>query len=239
MNILNAIMLFLIAVYIMQGLYKGFLVSVGNTIGMAVSWLVGFLLGPTLAGAIAEGDFYTFLLNLTEGSSRLVNQADGNLVVSSLSQSQIHSIVDSSAANLPYPFADLIESNMDGLVFQNQSLSTVTDYFNYTVTNVVVNIFAFVIIYLLARVIISLLINAVNFASPLPVLRRFDELAGGGVGALRGFMAMFVFTMLVPVILISMPTTVDVFSNMFAESSMVTYFYDHNFLLGFISGVIP
>lgn len=239
MNILNAFILFLIAVYIMQGAYKGFLVSCGNTLGMCASWVVSILFSPLLSQAISKGDFYMFLLNLTEGSSRLADQAQGNLVVSSLTAPQISSIVTNSVQNLPQPFLRLIEQNMDDLAFQQQGYSTINEYFNFTVANVVVNIFSFLLIYCLARVAISLIINAVNFASPLPVLRKFDWAAGAAVGALRGYLAMFALTMIVPVVLIAAPVGIDLISDFFSGSSFVTYFYEHNFLLDFISGTIP
>lgn len=239
MNLLNAFILFLIAIYILQGAYKGFLVSVGNTIGLVVSWVVSIFFSPLLSEAISKGDFYLFLLNLTEGSSRLANQAQGNLIVSSLSAPQINAVVQGSAENLPQPFLRIIEQNMNDLAFQQQGYSTVNEYFNFTVANVVVNIFSFIIIYLLARVAIGLILNAVNFASPLPVLRKFDWAAGAAVGALRGYLAMFALTLIVPVILIAAPVGIDLVSDFFESSSYVMYFYEHNFLMDFISGTIP
>jgi hypothetical protein len=147
-------------------------------------------------------------------------------------------LVSDSSQNLPVPFAGLIEDNMNNLAFQQDGFSTVNDYFNYTVANVVVNIFAFLIIYAITRVIIALLINAVHFASPLPMLRRFDGCAGGAAGFLRGFLEMFAFAMLIPVMLISMPAGGDILSDMFTDSSMVTWFYENDFLLNLLSGVI-
>ena len=95
---------------------------------------------------------------------------------------------------------------------------TVSDYVSYTITNVVVNIFSFLVIYIIARIIIALLINAYNYASPLPVLRRFDSLIGGGLGVLRGFLGMFALFMIIPVILVSMPT--EVISDIINGSSL-------------------
>ena len=57
MGILNWIVLFLIAIYIMQGLHKGFLISVANTIGMALSWFIGCVFSPLMSQAIAKGPF--------------------------------------------------------------------------------------------------------------------------------------------------------------------------------------
>ncbi|WP_066685748.1 CvpA family protein [Christensenella intestinihominis] len=229
---LNWIILFLIAIYILQGLHKGFLISVANTVGMAVSWLVGFLFSPLMSQAIAKGSFYNFLFYFTNGVDQL--QASGNLAVTSLSQTQIGDIV--STAGLPFPFDQLVSSNMTNQVFEAQGFHTVSEYFGYTITNVVVNIFSFLVIYLIARIVISLLVNAVNYASPLPVLRKCDSLAGGAVGVLRGFLGMFALFMIIPVILISMPA--DFITPILNDSPMATFFYESNFLLGGISGVI-
>ncbi|MEA4853659.1 MAG: CvpA family protein [Christensenella sp.] len=232
MSILNWIVLFLIAIYILQGFHKGFLISVSNTIGMALSWGISFIFSPLMSQAIAKGSFYKFLLYFTNGVDQL--QASGNMLVSSLSAAQINGIV--GTANLPLPFSQLVTENMQKLVFEAQGLHTVSEYVSYTITNVVVNIFSFLAIYLISRIIIALLINAYNYATPLPVLRKYDSLIGGGIGALRGFLGMFALFMIVPVILVSMPT--DLISQIIGQSSFVTFFYQHNFLLAGISGVI-
>lgn len=237
MSYLNIFLIFLICIYVVQGFHKGFLVSMGNTVGMALSWGVGYLFSPLLSQTLANGSFYSFLRYFTEGSSRLKDQALGNLTVSTLSPREIDNIV--SSASLPPPFDSLVKQNMEGLAFSGQpDITKVGQYFDYTVANVVVNIVSFLIIYLIARVIIALMINTVNFASPLPILKHCDGLAGGGVGLLRGFMGMFALTMLIPVILVSAPANIDIFTNIVAGSPIATYFYEHNFLLDFISGVI-
>ncbi|MDL2236231.1 CvpA family protein [Christensenellaceae bacterium OttesenSCG-928-K19] len=236
MSLINAFLVFLIAIYILQGLHKGFLVSIGNTVGMIASWLVGFLFRPALAETIAGSSFYSFLRYFTEGSARLANQVDGNLIVSELSARELDTIV--SGANMPYPFNVLVRQNMTDLVFEGQDLTRVGDYFDYTVANVVVNIFAFLIIYCMARVIIALMINAVNFASPLPVLKHGDMLAGAGVGLVRGYLGMYALMMLIPVVLISAPAGIDLFTDLLDGSPIATYFYEHNFLLDFMPGII-
>ncbi|MEG0257765.1 MAG: CvpA family protein [Christensenella sp.] len=229
---LNLIIIFFIAIYILQGFHKGFLISVANTIGMVISWIVGFLFSPLMSQAIAKGSFYKFLLQFTNGVDLL--QANGNLAVTTLSPIQIDSIVQN--ANVPFPFDKLITQNMTNQVFEPQGYHTVSEYFGYTTTNIVVNIFSFLIIYLIARIVISLLINAVNYANPLPVLRKFDSVAGGAVGVLRGILGMFALFIMLPVIMISLPT--DFISPLIANSSMSEFFYQSNFLLNGISGMI-
>lgn len=233
---LNLIALFLLALYIMQGFHKGTLISFVNTLAMPVSWLVSYIFSPLLSKNVAEGSFYKFLLYFTEGSTRLANPADANLMVSSLNSAQIDSMV--STARLPFPFEQLVHENMTNTVFESQNLHTVAEYMDHTIANVVVNICTFLIIYILSRVIISLVVNTYNYASPLPVLKKFDGCVGGGISVLRWVLGMFALFMIVPAILISMPTDMDIFSEMLNNSSLATYFYENNFLLNFITGVI-
>ena len=156
------------------------------------------------------------------------------MLVTTMSSAEIDQVV--STANLPAPFDHLVTQNMTDAVFEASGLHTVSDYVSYTITNVVVNIFSFLVIYIIARIIIALLINAYNYASPLPVLRRFDSLIGGGLGVLRGFLGMFALFMIIPVILVSMPT--EVISDIINGSSFVSFFYHNNFLLSGITGVV-
>jgi len=233
---LNWIVLFLIAFYVMHGFLKGFLVSAFHTVGMVVSWIVGFLFSPMLAKNIAGSNFYMLLQNLTESSDRLQLPTDANLHVAALSAPDIDRIVNT--AQLPMPFDKLVLENMTNKAFESQGIHTVAEYMNATIANVVVNIFAFLIIYLIARVVISVLIDAYNFASPVPMLKRCDGIAGGAVAGLRGFLDMFTLFIMVPAFLVAMPLNLDIFQTIIDNSSMATFFYQSNFLLNFVSGVI-
>ena len=85
-------------------------------------------------------------------------------------------------------------------VFEAQGFHKVSEYFGFTMTNVVVNIFHFGgHLPHCAYRDCCCSSTQFNYATPLPVLRRFDSLAGGAVGLLRGFLGMFALFMIVPV----------------------------------------
>lgn len=235
MNYLNLFLIFLISVYVLNGLHKGFLMSVGNTIGVVCSWFVGLLFCGPLANTISRGSFYRFVLIFTEGSSHLADQVEGHLPVSELSHGQLVNIVDS--ASLPEPFGHLLLSNMENQVYSG-SYQSVADYFDYTVTDAVVSMIAFLLVYLACRVIISLILNTMYYASPFPMLKHLDAVAGGLVGLLRGCLGMYALCMAIPILLISMPANITLFSDIIDESSLATFFYHTDFLLRFIPGVI-
>jgi uncharacterized membrane protein required for colicin V production len=232
--IINYILLFLIAIYVMQGVYKGFLMSLYSTGGMAASWIVAAGVTPLLSAQIAKGSTYTFLLYMTDVSDKVSTVELARTSVDSLSAAQIKDVVD--YANLPTPFGEALSSNMTNLSFAQQGYATVADYLNLTVANVTVNIISFLIIYILCRVFISLILGSMYFASPFQALRKYDGLIGGILGGVRGFFAMFALAMILPVVilLVSAPELTQYLN----ESTLLMFFYKTNFLYGLISGVV-
>ena len=91
----------LIAILRITG-FTGLTVSATNTVGMAISWCVGFF-SLLMSQAIAMGTFYRFILNFTNGVDQL--QASGNLAVATLSTEQLSRSF--RPANLPMPFDHL------------------------------------------------------------------------------------------------------------------------------------
>jgi uncharacterized membrane protein required for colicin V production len=235
LSFINYVLLFLIAIYIVQGIHKGFLMSVSATAGMGASWLVASAVTPILSAQIAKGSTYSFLLYMTDISDQVSSVDLARTSVQSLSPQQIKDVVDN--AKLPMPFGDTLYANMTHLSFASQNgISTVADYLNHTVANITVNIISFLIIYILARVFITLIVSSMYSASPFPVLKNFDSVVGGALGGVRGFFAMYAVVMILPVIvlLIALPE----FTTAINQSVLLTFFYKTNFLYSFISGMV-
>jgi|GEM_PF-840723 Colicin V production protein. len=234
LSFINYVLLFLIAIYVIQGIHKGFLMSLSATAGMGVSWLVASAVTPMLSAQIAKGSTYSFLLYMTDIPDSIPVEL-ARTPVQSLSQSQIKDVV--SQANFPTPFGDSLYANMTHQTFaQLKDVSTVADYLNHTIANITVNIISFLIIYILARVIITLIISSLYYAQPFPVLKNFDGLVGGVLGGIRGFCAMFAVVMILPVII--QFVSLSEFTYSINQSVLLTFFYKMNFLYGFISGTV-
>ena len=121
-------------------------------------------------------------------------------------------------------------------MFQKDGLTTVGEYFDMTIYCVILNILAFLLIFFLLRVLFTLLTNAYSYSAALPMLQRFDSVAGGGIALIRGFFSMHVVFMLIPVLLILLP--VAQVSDLLNSSFMSTVFYSHSTILPFIIGRI-
>ena len=234
MNIIDIIILLIIGCFLVFSAQKGFLSSTLKLVSFFVSWLFSLLFYPLVSKGIAASPFYNTLSFYTEGVEKLADFEQSKLLVADLPQSTLHDIM--SSANVSEPFNSLISKNIENQALANQGLTTVGEYFNYTMVNVIVNIISFIILFLIFIVLFNLIINALDHSLKFPVLKHYDNLIGGAVGIFRGIFFTFIPFALVPIILSLFP--VAFLTDLLNSSAFGGLFYNSNFIVGCISGVI-
>ena len=233
MNILDIVVLILLVFYALNGAYRGVSGSLLNLGGYRASWLLSFLTYPLLSGVLSGDAMLGSLKFYIEGAEKVGDVELARTAISQLSDAQIQSTVSSAA--LPPPFDTAILSNINGKVFASQGVESLGDYFNLTIFNVTINIISVLIIFVVLRIIFTLLTNAFSYAAKLPTLRRRDTLTGGLIGFVRGFLAMYMVFMVVPVMLIMI--NISEITAMMNSSVTCGIFYSGSVVLGLISGV--
>ena len=233
MNIIDYIVIGLIVLYGLNGLYRGFMPSVLNLGGFFVSWVVAFLSYPLLAGTLSSSGIFSQLKFYIEGSERINNYEIVNLDVSTISQTQLTDIMNN--AKVPFPFDSAITHNIQNLAFKSQGITGLGDYFNLSIYYVIINIIALLIIFVVIRVILTLLTNAFSYAVVMPQLRHFDYVFGAGLGVLRGYFSLHIVFMVVPIILVLF-NTVSIVTDTIGGSASTNLFYTGSLILRFISG---
>ncbi len=235
MNLLDLAIVAILALFMLSGLYKGFLSTVLNIGAYIVSWLIGLIFMPLAAGGVKLNEsLYSMMLYYTEGSEFINDIELSRTPISSISTSQLSSII--SESDLPYPMGKEIPNNVANEAFADQGVTTLGDYFNQTIVCVFINILVFLFIFAIVRTLLALIIDGVDYAWVLPKLRKSDALLGGCVGIIRGMLAVFLIFMLLP-ILLTVLGDFDVVRDFIDGSFFVPFFYRSNFLLGLIPGV--
>jgi hypothetical protein len=182
----------------------------------------------------ANRTIFNFLLYYTEGAEKIANFENSRILIDKMTSSEVNTIISTSAVT--EPFSTLIKQNIEAKAFVGSGLKTIGEYFNMTMVCVVLNILAFALIYLIARVVYIFVLGAVNYTVQLPELRQYDRLSGALFGVTRGVLACFLIVMVVPVIMLFVP--VDKVIDYFQSSSIGMFFYNHNFLLHLICGTV-
>lgn len=235
MELLDLGIVAVFALFALAGWHSGFFLSMLNTAGFFLSWLLSLLVSPAVARAIVGNEsLSTAMLYYTEGAELVTDVELRRLAVNQLSSANMTEILNS--ADLPVPLDTLVAKNMASEVFKDQGISTVGDYFNQTIVNFTINVMAFLIVFLIAMVVISFVLKAVDHTVGLPMLKHFDSPIGAGFGVVRGFFAVFVLFMVVPTLLVILPF--DSVGEYISGSFFGRFFSQSNFLLSFIGGVI-
>jgi uncharacterized membrane protein required for colicin V production len=235
MNLIDLFAIIVIAIAILEGVYRGFINSVCKVGAFFLSWITAFLLSPLLANSIPnENNLFQTLLTYADASEKLGTVDTSKMLISQLKQTDLNTII--SNANFPQPFPNLIKQNVTNHAFSAKGITTLGEYTNETIVCIMINIISFLVIFLIAALIFGFIINALDNSFRFPVLRQMDGLLGGGFGLILGCFSLFIIFMIVPLILVlvDVKQITDYLNNSFLGS----FFYKSNFILNFMRGTV-
>lgn len=238
MNLLDYAIIGVLVLSVVWGIYQGFLVSVLKVVSFFISWAAAFLFYPSLAKFIQlKTGLVDTMLYFSEGADRIAKQsADfARMPITQIPADKMNELI--VGAQFPKNVEVLLRENIVNQVFSKQGLSTLAEYFNYTLVYIIVNVLSFLLIYIAVSMVLGLLINMTNAVVRLPVLKQFDSLLGGCFGLIRGIFLVFVLFIIVPITLAVVPVGLDL-SKYIHGSALAPFFYQTNFITDVLRGVI-
>lgn len=216
--VIDIISVILIVVSFVRGSMKGFIKSVWRLAAWVITAVLTFsLLTPA----------YEFALNLP---------------VSEKLNTQVHQYLDERLTNgneqeavmitgLPEFLGESIDlSQLTSQAAQNFD-NAVSD-FAKNITNIIIKIAVFILLFLIIRILLWFVFNVLNVASKLPVIKGANKLLGGIAGVLG---TMFVIYLVCAFIsfFASNAGVIEVINS----SYIVKYFYNNNILLQLAFGI--
>ena len=236
LNILDIAVIGVFVLFLLTGLYKGFLYNAFSIGAYIISWVFGLLLMPVAANYVkADQSLMNMMLYYTEGAEAIKDVELSRMNIASISSEKLNEIILSSDPKVPYPMGERIKENIAKEIFAKDGITTLGDYFNQTIVCVAINILSFLVIFIVLRLLLAFIINGVDYAVTFPVLRHSDALIAVNCGLIRGVLALFLVFMLVPLILTVLPF--DFIRDLIGDSLFGPFFYNSNFLLSLIPGV--
>lgn len=231
---------FVLAIFVVVGMYKGFVRSCLNVGAYIFSFLVTMIIYPLVAklmflnGALVKNfRFYA------EGTEKLANLEMSTLAVSSLSKEQITQIVEESVAKvaggLRAPLDSAVMRNMNGLKFEGE-FATVGEYFNETIVHYGINLLCFILVFFIIKIICNIILSMYENSGSIPALRQYDTLCGGAVGLIEGVLIFFVLFSIVPLVYNIM--TIKPVEEMLSSSVMGNLFINGNIIPRLIRSVV-
>ena len=228
MNIVDYVIIGIVAISVLFGLYRGFVSSVLSMGGGLISFLSSFALYPKLAALIQNNaELQRTLLHYTDASSRIGDLELALTNVVTLSREGIQKVL--SNVSLPAPLDTILQVNLENLVYGTQgAVTTVSDYVSQTILQASINIICFLVCFIGLYIALSLGMNLIRAIFRFPVLKQLDSLAGGVFGLLRGILLCLAVFTLVPLVQTMLP--MDLINDLIAESQLAPIFMNGNLI---------
>jgi len=235
MNLVTVFLIVLICFTLFEGIYRGFLHSIINLGTFFLSIFTAFMLYPVVSTAVkANEKVFSFLLYYTEGAEKIAAFKDSHLLISTMAPQKLQSII--AASNLSEPFSTLIEQNVTASAFSADGLTTIGQYYNMTIVCAVLNILSFLAMFLVVYIVFTFVLGLINYTIKFPELKQYDRVSGAAFGIIRGIMLSFLIVTIIPVVFLLVP--VDQISDYFSNSWLGMFFYQNNFFIHLIKGVV-
>lgn len=240
MNIVDLFIFLILGLFVLMGMYKGFVRSCMNICAYIFTFVLTLIIYPLIAKLMFLNS--TLVKNFrfyAEGSEKLANLEQGALQVSSLSAGQISQIVRDSVAKasggLRAPMDKAVMRNLTKVSFE-KNFTNVGEYFNETIVHYGINMLCFILVFFIIKLVINIILSIYDNSNAIPRLKQYDVLFGGAVGFLEGVLIFFVLFSVVPLVYNIM--TIKPIEDLISSSMMGNLFVGGNIIPNLIRSVV-
>lgn len=224
MNIVDYVIIAILAFGLLSGMYKGFITSGLSTFGFAAAWFGAQAVYERIANfALSNSTLMAILNQYLEPDTFFESNSQAVMAVSDViagGEAAISSAVNAVSTKFGF-IADAFSANVRNQAFQSIGITSVADYLNQTLWVAVFNVVAFVAAFVVLYIVISLLVNLLDRVICFPMLRGCDWLIGGVFGLLRSSVVVVLVLSILPL----MTSFIDpvLTENLMTGSTLYTY----------------
>ena len=214
MNLLDIALVGILALYMISGMYRGFITSCLSTVGFVAAWFGARRFYQQVARmALSNQTLMAVLNQYLEPESFFQSHAQAATTVRDVlagGETAIQQAIAPVAEKLSV-ISKAFETNIRGELFRGLGIASLSDYLDQTIWQAVFNVGAFLLCFIALYVLASLIVNLLDHVIAFPLFRGVDWLLGGVVGLVRGVVVALL-------VLYLLPTLVQVVRPDFAES---------------------
>ena len=237
MNIIDLIIIAILAYSLVSGMHKGFITSTLALVGFCAAWIGAFATHQYLVAAIMQNEGLSgFLRSMVSAADLFKTPSLADMEVALASAADIDLAV--SEVGIPL-ISDLFRSNVTNQVFANANLELMSEYLTETLLSSVLNIFAFIVMFALIYAAVLLVVNMLNNVFRFPELRHIDWILGGAFGLVRGVVIVMLIFAVVPTINSALESMeISLLADMMAESRLGMFVQNNNLIAGVLKGLV-
>ena len=196
MNIIDIIIIAILAFSVISGMHKGFITSTLALVGFCGAWVAAYATYGYLVNAVeANEGIMTFLRGMVSAADLFKTKTLADLEVAVAKAADI----DQAVSEVGIPMIDnIFRSNVVGQVFANDGLTKMSEYLTQTLLNTGLTVVSFIIMFAVIYAAVLLLVNLLNNVFRFPALRHMDWFLGGLFGLVRGAVIVMLIFSVIP-----------------------------------------
>ena len=204
MNIVDILILAVLAYCLFAGMHKGFIASFMSLGGFVASWFGAKAVYLQLSNmALSNTTLMAVLNQYLEPENFFASKAQAAMSVTEVvsgGETAIKSAVSSISEKIPV-IAEAFEGNIRNQAFSRLGITNLSDYLDQTIWMAIFNVLAFIVAFIVIYALVSLVINLLDHVICFPVFRMFDWLLGGLCGLGRGVVVAILIMCIAPSIM--------------------------------------
>jgi len=231
MNILDILILVVLAFSLLAGMHKGLCASVLKTVGFVGSWFGARMIYERIANiALSNTTLMAVLNQYLEPETFFASSTQAATTVAEVvsgGESAIQAAVSTVSSKISI-ISRAFEANIRNQAFAKLNITTLADYLDQTIWQAVFNVVGFLLAFIVIYAVVSLFVNLLDNVIRFPVLRMFDWLLGGICGLFRGvIVAVLILCILPSVITLISPELTE---SLIAGSTLYSFIRQLDFL---------
>lgn len=218
MNWLLIVVIVLLIGYAVSGIKRGFIKTIFSLASIIVALILTILLSPTVNDMLTKNE-------------KIYGKISENVEkVFALKEAEVEDTDQEDLINdLPLP-ASIKETLIEN---KNKGIENINEYIVDYMTGIIINALAFILTFIVIRILLWAISLALDLISKLPVLNQINKAAGLAAGILHGLIIVWLLFILLTVFGGS-----EFGQKAFAmidDSVILSTIYNNNLLLGFIT----
>lgn len=201
MNIVDILILVVLAFSLLAGMHKGLWASALKTLGFIGSWFGARMVYERIANiALSNTTLMAVLNQYLEPENFFASNTQAMTTVAEVvsgGESAIQAAVSTVSSKISI-IARAFEANIRNQAFSKLNITTLADYLDQTIWQAVFNVVAFLLAFIVIYAVVSLFVNLLDHVIRFPVLRMFDWLFGGICGLFRGIVVSVLLLCILP-----------------------------------------
>jgi len=237
MNIIDLIIIAILAFSLISGMHKGFITSTLALVGFCGAWIGAYASYGYLVTAVQQNEgLMNFLQGLVSAADLFKTKTLADMEVALASAADVDLAV--SEVGIPL-ISELFRQNILGQVFANDGLTKISEYLTQTLLSSALNVVSFIVMFALIYAAVLLLVNLLNNVFRFPLLKHFDWLLGGVFGLVRGAVIVMLIFAVVPTICSALESmNIPLLTDVINESKLAVMLQDNNLISGVLDTLV-